>query len=47
MSHAHLSENLEIVQNEPELPDFDITLISVPEEDPDFDLLSDPMLGSI
>ena len=47
MSTAFLNENLEIVQNEPELPDFDITLISVPEEDPDFDLLSDPMLGSI
>ena len=47
MSTALLNENLEIVQNESELPDFDITLISVPEEDPDFDLLSDPMLGSI
>jgi hypothetical protein len=44
---AHLNENLEIVQNDDELLDFDITLISVPEEDPDFDLLSDPMLGSI
>jgi hypothetical protein len=42
MSHAHLSENLEIVQNEPELPDFDISLI---EPDPDEDLLSDPCLG--
>ena len=42
MSHAHLSENLEIVQNEPELPDFDISLI---EPAPDEDLLSDPCLG--
>ena len=42
MSHAHLSENLEIVQNEPELPDFDISLI-IP--DPDEDLLNDPCLG--
>ncbi len=47
MPTALLNNNLEIVQNEPQLPDFDITLISVPEEDPDFDLLSDPMLGSI
>ena len=42
MSHAHLSENLEIVQNEPELPDFDISLI---EPDPDEALLNDPCLG--
>ncbi len=42
MSHAHLSENLEIVQNEPELPDFDISLI---EPDPDADLLNDTCLG--
>ena len=42
MSHAHLSENLEIVQNEPELPDFDISLI---EPDPDDVLLNDPCLG--
>ena len=42
MSHAHLSENLEIVQNEPELPDFDISLI---EPDPDEDILNDPCLG--
>ena len=34
MSHAHLSENLEIVQNEPELPDFDISLIE-PDSDED------------
>lgn len=47
MSTALLNENLEIVQNEPKLPNFVTTLISVPEEDPDFDLLSDPMLGSI
>tara|TARA_R110002020_G_scaffold156132_3_gene337872 strand:+ start:2186 stop:2329 length:144 start_codon:yes stop_codon:yes gene_type:complete len=47
MPNVLLNNNLEIVQNEPQLPDFDITLISVPEEDPDFDLLSDPMLGSI
>ena len=42
MSTALLNENLEIVQNEPELPDFDISLI---EPDPDADLLNDPCLG--
>ena len=42
MSHAHLSENLEIVQNEPELPDFDISLIA---PDPAEDLLYGPCLG--
>ena len=47
MPTARLNNNFEIVQNDDELLDFDITLISVPEEDPDFDLLSDPMLGSI
>ena len=33
--------NLTIVQGEPNLPDFDITL----EVDPDADLLNDPCLG--
>lgn len=33
------SNEPEIVQGEPDLPDFDITLV---EPDPDADLLSDP-----
>ncbi len=41
---AHGNQHITIVQGEPDLPDFDIDLIV---EDPDFDLLSDPMLGSI
>ena len=41
---AHGNQQITIVQGEPDLPDFDIYLIV---EDPDFDLLSDPMLGSI
>jgi len=35
------SNDPEIVQGEPALPDFDITLVDV-EPDPDADLLSDP-----
>ena len=41
---AHGNQQITIVQGEPDLPDFDIDLIV---EDPDFVLLSDPMLGSI
>ena len=41
---AHGNQQITIVQGEPDLPDFDIDLIV---EDPDYDLLSDPMLGSI
>ena len=41
---AHGNQQITIVQGEPDLPDFDIDLIV---EDPDTDLLSDPMLGSI
>jgi hypothetical protein len=37
---AH-SNDPEIVQGEPALPDFDITLVDI-EPDPDADLLSDP-----